>query len=198
MKTYIELIDGTRIEAFPKSEQPKLITEDKLTINVTSEYFNIKKIDSQVLVEDKKLETKRMELFMHNADRLIANSNKILANSRMFLAPLPIKNGLAYTGVSGFQNPTLGIYLEWWKYNPCAWTEDKLGIKRPIYYIAGSPLSGNNKCGYIGSQGESCSVYIPSFKSVWHSFIEVNTRYNEAKQRYEAYNIEDVINRLFE
>ena len=35
MEHYIELIDGTRIEAFPKTEQPETIKEDKLALDTT-------------------------------------------------------------------------------------------------------------------------------------------------------------------
>ena len=35
MEHYIELIDGTRIEVFPKAEQPETIKEDKLALDTT-------------------------------------------------------------------------------------------------------------------------------------------------------------------
>ena len=41
MEHYIELIDGTRIEAFPKTEQPETIYEDKLALDTTGEYLQI-------------------------------------------------------------------------------------------------------------------------------------------------------------
>ncbi len=74
-------------------------------------------------------------------------------------------------------------YIEWWKHHKCAWVIDEFGEKQPLVYIAGSPLSGANKCAYVGADGESCSV-------------SVNTRYTEAKQRYEAYTIEEVVEKL--
>lgn len=200
MENYIELIDGTRIKAFTKAEQQKTITEDKLVLDTTDEYLHIgrSKGCSREIEERDTLDKKRKELFLRNAHRLIEESAAILADSRMFLTPLPIKSGIAYTGTSGFQNPTLGVYLEWWKYNECGWVKDECGVRRPIYYIAGSPLSGNNSCAYIGAGGESCRVSVSLFHSVWRSFIEINTRYTETKQRYEAYSIEDVVRILFE
>jgi len=33
----------------------------------------------------------------------------------MFLCPIYMQSGLAYTGSSGFEKPTLGIYIEWWR-----------------------------------------------------------------------------------
>ena len=160
MENYIKLIDGTHIEAFPKTEQLKAIAEDKVALDTTGEYLQVgqSKRASQEIEECDILNKMRKELFLCNAHRLITESNAILADSRMFLTPLPIRSGIAYTGTSGFQNPTLGIYIEWWKYNECAWVEDSFGVKQPIYYIAGSPLTGNNKCSYVGANGESGSV----------------------------------------
>ena len=66
-----------------------------------------------------------------------------------------------------------------------------------MVYIAGSPLSGANKCAYIDAEGESYGVSVTKFAPVWQSFVNVNTRYTEAKQRYEAYTVEEVIEKLF-
>ena len=41
MEHYIELIDGTRIKAFPKAEQPETIKTDKLALDTTGEYLQI-------------------------------------------------------------------------------------------------------------------------------------------------------------
>ena len=137
------------------------------------------------------------ELLCRNLHRLIAESDKILADSKMFLAPVPIQNGLAYFGTSGFQNPTLGVYIEWWRHHKCAWIIDEFGEKQPLIYIAGSPLSGANKCAYVGAEGESYGVSVTNFAPVWQSFMNVNTRYTEAKQRYDAYTLEEVVEKLF-
>lgn len=199
MEHYIELIDGTRIEAFLKAEQPEIIKDDNLKLDTTGEYLQVGRPKQKELstAERNELNDQRKELFIRNAHRLIMESHCILTDSRMFLAPVPIRCGLAYTGTSGFDNITLGVYIEWWKYNECAWTEDDFGAKQPIYYIAGSPLSGGNKCAYVGAEGNSCSVSIYPFRPVWSSFIEVNNRYTAAKQRYEAYTIEEVVEKLF-
>ena len=39
MEHYIELIYGTRIEAFPKAVQPETIKEDKFVLDTTGEYL---------------------------------------------------------------------------------------------------------------------------------------------------------------
>ena len=199
MEHFIELIDGTRIEAFPKAVQPETIKEDKFVLDTTGEYLQIghRRRKPKRATERDIIAQQRGELLCRNLHRLIAESDKILADSKMFLAPVPIQNGLAYFGTSGFQNPTLGVYIEWWKHHKCAWVIDESGEQLPLVYIAGSPLSGANKCAYVGAEGESYGVSVTNFAPVWHSFMNVNTRYTEAKQRYEAYTIEEVVEKLF-
>ena len=206
MEHYIELINGTRIVAFPKAEQPAIITEDRLALDTTGEYLQIGgRKRRKHPAERNPQDVRREQLFLRYAHRLIAMSDTILADSRMFLAPLPIRNGLAYSGTSGFQNPTLGVYIEWWKRYKCSWVlddaEDENGVEEaapePIVYIAGSPLSGANKCAYVTAEGECRGTSVTRFAPVWKSFVAVNTRYTEEKQRYEAYTLEEVISRLF-
>ena len=197
MKHYMELTDGICIEAFPKTEQPEKIIEENLTLDSTDLYLQM---DNKRLRKEKpihKEDTELLKLFLQNAHRLIAERDRIMADSRMFLAPLPIRNGLAYTGTSGLHNPTLGVYIEWWSNNKCAWTEDKDGALQPIYYIAGSPLSGCNKCAYVDANGNVHSISAYPFSPVWSSFMEINNHYTEAKRLYEAYSLEEVIYILF-
>ena len=197
MKHYLELTDGICIEAFPKAEQPAKIEKDNLALDSTGEFLQMgrgrKRRKKIVTCTDEE----QLKLFLQNAHRLIAKSDRIMADSRMFLAPLPIRNGLAYTGTSGMRNPTLGVYIEWWRNYECTWTEDKQGKKQPLYYIAGSPLSGSNKCAYVGDDGDGHSVSVYPFSPVWRSFMGVNTHYTEAKQLYEAYSLEEVVGLLF-
>lgn len=168
MRHYLEFTDGLCIEAYPKANKDK----------------NRERSDTS---------DQSLDLFLRNAHRLIAEGDRIMADSRMFLTPVPIKCGLAYTGTSGFNNPTLGIYIEWWRGNRCAWTEDERGVLQPIYYIAGSPLSGRNSCAYVCPDGTSCSVSVSHFSSVWSTFAKINSHYTEAKELYEAYTLTEVI-----
>ena len=197
MKHYMELTDGICIEAFPKAEQPEIIEKENLAFDTTGEFLQV----GGGRKRRKKIATctdeAQLKLFLQNAHRLIAESDKIMADSRMFLTPLPIRNGLAYTGTSGMHNPTLGVYIEWWRNYECAWTKDKYSERQPIYYIAGSPLSGSNSCAYVGDDDDGHSVSVYSFSNVWRSFMGVNAHYTEAKQLYEAYSLEEVIKILF-
>ncbi|MGN0006893.1 MAG: hypothetical protein ACI35T_02220 [Alistipes sp.] len=197
MKHYLELTDGICVEAFPKAEQAENIMEDDLALDTTGEFLQVgggRKRHREIATC---IDKEELKLFLQNAHRLIGESDRIMSDSRMFLAPLPIRNGLAYTGTSGLNNPTLGVYIEWWRNNRCAWTKDKFGELQPIYDIAGSPFSGRNACAYIGPEGNSCSISVDSFSNVRGSFIEVNSHYTEAKQLYEAYSLAEVIAILF-
>ena len=197
MKCYLELTDNTCIEAFPKAEQPETIEKDNLVLDTTGEFLQMGGVGKRHKQIASYTDEAQLTLFLQNAHRLIGQSYRIMADSRMFLAPVSIRNGLAYTGTSGLRNPTLGVYIEWWRNYECAWAEDKYGARQPIYYIAGSPLSGSNKCAYISPEGDGCTVSVYPFNNVWRSFMEVNNHYTEAKQLYEAYSLEEVIEIMF-
>lgn len=140
-------------------------------------------------------EKKRLyKLFTDNAFYLLAHRDRILSDSRMFLCQIAVKSGLMYSGSSGFQNPTLGVYLEWWRECPNAMITDKDGTRSLIFYLAGSPLSGANWSKRVDESGDIHNVR-PSypFISQWRSFIGINTRYTDAKRRYQAYSLEEVL-----
>ena len=197
MKHYLELSDSTCIEAYLKSELPEKITPDTLELDTTGEFLQMgtkrKRLKCIATCSDEA----EQSLFLKYAHRLIAEGDKILEDSRMFLAPLPMRNCLAYFGTSSMRNPTLGVYIEWWRNNKYAWAEDEAGIMQPIYFIAGSPLSGCNNCAYVDADGEGHTTSVPHFAIVWRSFANYNTHYTEAKQLYEAYTLAEVIERLF-
>lgn len=197
MKEYLELSDGTCIEAHLKSYHPDSVTPDILNIDTTGDFLKMETKPRR----GKRIVTctneEELSLFLKYAHGLIAHSDAIMGDSRMFLTPLPIRNGLAYTGTSGMRNPTLGVYIEWWRNNPCAWTEDDSGVMQPIYFISGSPLSGCNKCAYVNCDGKSHNTSVRYFSPIWRTFAKLNTHYTEAKQIYESYILTEVIERLF-
>lgn len=192
----IQLIDGREIKGYLKSEQPTEIKTDALKLDTTGQYLSFKK-KPKAVSDDMMMEAQRQynhHLFTENAWFLLANADKILSDSRMFLAPVKISNGLAYTGTSGFARPTIGVYLEWWLNHKEA-AIDKNG--NLVWYISGSPLSGSNCCSSVTFDGEQVKIaQRTSFSAIWRSFIEVNTRYTEAKQRCVAYTLEEVLIKL--
>ena len=197
MKHYLEFTDGICIEAYLKSKLPEQLTRDDISLDTSGEFLQWGNKTCRHKRRGSCTNDEELNLFLRNAHRLIAEADRIMADSRMFLAPLPIRNGLAYTGTSVFSHPTLGIYIEWWRNNECAWTKDKSGTLQPIYYISGSPLSGCNACEYISAEGKSESLSVRHFSPVWSSFAKINTHYTEAKQLYESYTLEEVIDKLF-
>ena len=189
------LMSGSVLDCFPKIDQPAVIIRDEVALDATGEFLQVKggpkKKPGKPSLEPWE------ELFYKEAFFLYEHKEQILADSRMFLTPLPFKNNLAYTGTSGLNNATLGVYLEWWK--ECERTIIRKGseIRALTFYIAGSPLSGNNRCSAVTRKGKTEQICFPSpFKEIWSSFMRINRRYSEAKQIYQAYTLEETIEKL--
>ena len=144
--------------------------------------------------DDEKAEEKAV--FLAHLFFFIAHRDEIKADSRMFLAPVPIQSGLAYTGTGGFRRPTLGVYLEWWESCIGAAVVDKDGQVSFIVRLAGSPLSGGNHCTVVGQDGRSHDYSSTCFSNLWHTFMKINTRYDECKEQGEAWSMRRVYERL--
>ena len=189
----IQLIDGREIIAVLKPEQPKVIKPDGLQLDTTGQYLSFgktPKTEYDYITRSAQRQYNH-RLFTENAWFLLANADTIFSDSRMFLAPVKISNGLAYTGTSGFTQPTIGVYLEWWLNHKEA-AIDKNGNLG--WDISGSPLSGRNCCCSVTPEGEMVEIeQQTTFSAIWRSFIDVNTRYSKAKQCCEAYTLEDVL-----
>lgn len=135
-------------------------------------------------------------LFVENAHRLFIDRSIVLSDSRMFLAPVRVKNHIAYTGYHGFRNATLGVYLEWWKTCKYSRIDNPGGTFSLVYLLAGSPLSGMNDCMAIDADGTKKKVSIRPFFEAWRAFTGINMRYEPCKHMYEAYSLEEVISIL--
>lgn len=195
----IILCDGRMLDCYPLAAQaPEKIEDDHVTIDLTGQYlsFGGRKLKPTPPPSQEKEEQKL--LFVKNAFYLLAHKERILSDSRMFLCPVAVQNGLAYTGISGFRRPTLGIYLEWWSQTPGAMRTDKEGRKSLVYYIAGSPLTGANRCGAVREDGVTEDVTLLPFWEHWRPFTFINNRYTEAKQLYQAYTLQEVLDILGE
>ena len=192
----ITLLNGRTLPCYPRVEiSPRI--DNTMKLDTTGQYLRVgrkKTVESPTSPELEQRRKQAKKFFTDHAFFFLDHREQILSDSRMFLAPVPVQNAIAYTGASGFHRPTLGVYLEWWmtcvpaiigRYRKNAWL---------VYHIAGSPLSGRNSCGIVNPQGECRSESLPSpFSAIWRSFVEVNTRYDEAKERYEAYSLEEVV-----
>ena len=137
------------------------------------------------------------ELFFKNAFYLYERRNDIFKDSRLFFTPLPFKNNLAYSGTSGLENPTLGIYLEWWDTCDRALIKEDGEIIALTYFIAGSPLTGINGCAVVDKNGKTRRhVFASPFSDIWRSFMTFNQRYAKEKQLYPAFSLEETIAKL--
>ena len=193
----IVLLDGTELECLPKADVVLSdVGSDQLAFDTTGQYFSIgnKKATHQLPIDE--LKEAQKDLFVNNAFYLLAHKDHILSDSRMFLCPIAIQNNLAYTGTSGFRNPTLGVYIEWWLNCLGAMRIDDNGQRCLIIYLAGSPLSGCNSSAMVREDGIKEKIALSSFSSYWPMFVDINTRYTKAKHQYQAYTLEQVLNSL--
>lgn len=192
-KNSITLMNGAVLECFPKESHQDDFVPDKMKLDATGTYLSIGNKPCKPQPRTTEEFEQQKKLFTDNAFYLLAHQERIMRDSRMFLAPVAVQNGLAYTGTSGFLAPTLGIYLEWWDACSEALRVDKEGRRSLVYHLAGSPLSGTNHCAEVYEDGRTESVQVSSFISHWQPFVNINTRYDEAKHMYEAYTLEQVL-----
>lgn len=195
----IILMDGRTIDCFPMPDNSDVnYSEEVLSLDTTSEYFIHKRpapapSDTHSDTENEK---EYHELFLQNAFFLLSMKDRILSDSRLFLTKVPIANGIAYTGTSGFQHVTLGVYIEWWSnFSEVNFTYGS-GIQYLVCKVSGSPLSGSNTCIVATQDGKYTHAHLKSFLPVWTSLMNVNTRYTEAKQIYQAYTLRESIDIL--
>ena len=189
----ITLMNGAVLECFPKESHQGDFVPDKMKLDATGTYLSLgnKPCKPQPRATEEKEQQKK--LFTDNAFYLLAHQERIMRDSRMFLAPVAVQNGLAYTGTSGFLAPTLGIYLEWWNECSIALRTDKDGNRSLVFHLAGSPLSGTNHCAEVFEDGRIEPIQVSSFISHWQPFVNINTQYDEAKHIYQAYTLEQVL-----
>ena len=196
---HITLLNGRELLCYPKAE-PSTPIDNRMKFDTTGQRLTVGRRKPVVKPTPPEVEQQRQQavkFFTDHAFFFLDHREKILNDSRMFLAPVPVQSGMAYIDSSGFNHPTLGVYIEWWmscipaiigRYRKDTWL---------VYRIAGSPLSGRNCCGIVNTHGECRSEQLPSpFSAIWHSFVDVNTRYDEAKERYEACSLEEVVKLL--
>lgn len=197
-KNGIILMDGRVLECYQKEIPQEDFAPDEMRLDTTGEYFTIgrqrpKPHKPEPDEEEKKAQ---QQLFVSNAFYLLAHRERIMRDSRMFLAPVAIQSGLAYFGTGGFHDLTVGVYLEWWENCTGAMRTDKDGRRSLVYRLVGSPLSGCNRSNEVFEDGTTAIVTLLPFNAHWHPFININKRYTEAKQIYQAYTLQDVLDIL--
>ena len=191
----IILLDGRTLDCFPVAKKEEVI-DDSMQLDTTGRYLSVRGKKLAPTPQTPPAVELLRELFVKNAFYLLAHKERILSDSRMFLCPVHVQNGLAYTGTSGFHHPILGVYIEWWLNCEGALQTDKKGCRTMVYQLAGSPLSGANRCGVVNEKGKTDVVSLSSFSSYWSPFMKINQRYTEAKYKYEAYTLQQVLDIL--
>ena len=181
----IILLDGRVVDCYPRVG----MTLDSSTSHKDNVQQQLAKISTQ---SDKEREADK-ERFIKNAFFFLDHKERILTDSRMFLCPVPIQNGI---GTSGFANPTLGVYLQWWETCAGAIFSDKKGRRGLLYKLSGSSLSGHNVCSVVHENGTRKNVELRPFWDYGKSFIHINNTYNSAKQKYQAYSLRQVLDIL--
>ena len=192
----IVLLNGTQLDCYPLADEDiEPAFQDKLELDTTGQYVTVRKSKPRITpVSDECMQ--KQQLFADNAFYLLAHMDRIMNDSRMFLAPVAARNGLAYTGTSGFKCPTLGVYLEWWQTSDETMRINNEGCRSLVFTLAGSPLSGMNRCSAVREDGNIEIVSLSSFNRHCGSFIKINARYTEAKVRYQAYTLQEVLDIL--
>ena len=176
----IVLLDGRVVDCYPRAD---LATGESAELQ----------IDKSKADKEKEADVER---FTRNAFFFLAHKERILTDSRMFLCPVPIQGGIFVSGTSGFENPTLGIYLQWWEWCEGALRTDKKGRQSALYNLSGCSLSGHNVCGEVYEDGTTKNVELRLFWSYGKSFIRINNTYKSAKQKYQAYTLQQVLDIL--
>ena len=189
----IVLMNGAVLECYPKESPQTDFVTDKIQLDTTGAYLSVGNKPCKPLPRTTEEKEQQKKLFTDNAFYLLAHQKRIMRDSRMFLAPVAVQNGLAYTGTSGFLAPTLGIYLEWWNECSIALRTDEDGKRSLVFHLAGSPLSGVNHCAEVYEDGKVEHIQVSLFINHWRPFTAINTRYDEAKHTYQAYTLEQVL-----
>ena len=195
----IQLLNGTVLDGYPL-EQPEAEVDNDLELDATGTYLAVGKSPKKTAAIPTSDEKRQKEgrLFLQNAFLFLQHRDRIMSDSRMFLCPVPIQSGLAYTGTSGFERPTLGVYIEWWLGCESATVCKKDNTKWLVYLMSGSPMTGSNSCGIVNDDGKTVFESISGFRQAWSSFMKINHRYDEAKSLYQAFTMEEVVEKLKE
>ena len=139
------------------------------------------------------------ELFRQSVPLLWRHRERILSDSRMFLTPIAETNGLAYLGA--FPEVTLGAYIELWTLCDAALIIDEIderGGQHFVTRVAGSPLSGSNRCTLVSEAGEVSTRSVRDFSSLWRPLRGLIHRYRKPQATAQHYTLSEVLSLLSE
>lgn len=190
------LMNGQQLNIYEKLEKvfPQHANNEvnsTLALDAEDDYLFVARRKREIEQRDQERKELR-EAFVRNLWFFYKHRDVIYQDSRMFMAPVPMVNSLAYSGTRGFRAPVLGVYMEWLERCEQAHVSDDNGMHAMIYQFAGSPRSGSNHCMAVNRMDQTSAVHIVGFKSLWTSFMEINTHYDDYKGEVEAFNLEVV------
>ena len=190
------LMNGQQLNVYEKLENvfPQHANNEvnnTLALDAEDEDLFVARRKREIEQRDQKRKEQR-EAFVRNLWFFYKHRDVIYQDSRMFMAPVPMINSLAYSGTKGFRAPVLGVYMEWLERCEQAHVSDDNGMHAMIYQFAGSPRSGSNHCMAVNRMDQTSAVHIVGFKSLWTSFMKINTRYDDYKGEAEAFDVEVV------
>lgn len=172
----ITLLDGRTLPCYPKRDDDVYLTNSL-----------------------KWCKSERAEKFFNDhACFFFDHRERILSDSRMFLTPVPRQIELGGFYYKKFtNNPTLGVYIEWWMYHAPAIIGRSGKETWLVCDIEGNQRQGINRYSVVNQKGERKSLRgIGEFRHLWEPYVSLNTRYDEAKQRYDAYSLYQVVEQL--
>ena len=165
-------------------------------LDASKQFLNTKRKLQEVMLEEK-VKADR-QLLMDQLHFLYSHRETIMADPRMYFAPVSVGHNLAYSGRSGFQNPTLGVVMKWLEESPYAKDIDENGEVALLGWMAGSPLSGSNKCTFVSKDGHEYTKPIRrchAFFHTWRAFVRINSRFKKMREASDVtpYLLEEVL-----
>ncbi len=187
--TQIILSDGTLLPALTKEEVVAGRDDYFMRPDAKATYCQLEKKDWPCASSQSYQEAARF--FYEHAFFFLDHAKEILADSRMFLAPVPVCNGLALCSALGLANPTLGEYIEWWQTCPNA-TIFEDGEKWLVWRFGGVSFNGCNICEAVNRNGEVRKVKVHPFAELFKPYLKICARYNDARLSMAAYTLPEV------
>ena len=191
----ILLQNGNVIDGFPRENATEPVARNHgLQIDTTGVFLQVGK-PRKKQSRNEFPHAQECELLKRYAFNFYRMRDRIYSDSRMFLTPLDTGCNIAYTGRSGLGGATLGVWLEWWDSLEQCRKDDK-GRDWLVFFFAGSPLSGINHSHAVYPDGKDKRFSFSSFLPVWSTFMQINSRYEEPKQKYESYTLNQTLEKL--
>ena len=165
----------------------------QVELDTTGEFLSTIPQNIQSTLKFGESEQDTQELLNTNIHLLYAHRKEILNNSEWSNVCVAVGHNLAYSGRSNLRNVTLEVVLTWLETEPAAQRIEDDGTLSLMYFFAGSPLSGMNRCSFIKEDGSRYTDEVRPFRPVWQSFMEINRNNQEEGHPSEKVTLEEVI-----